>query len=144
MRFFVLNGPNLNLLGEREPDVYGSATLADIEKAVRLRADELGVDIEFRQTNDEGELTGWVHEARDDAQGVILNPAAFTHYSLALREALSAIGVPVIEVHISNIYAREEWRAKSVVSGVVTGIVAGLGPQGYVRALDALFEILGT
>lgn len=144
MRFFVLNGPNLNLLGEREPDVYGTATLADIEKAVRLRADELRVDIEFRQTNDEGELIGWVHEARDDAQGVILNSAAFTHYSLALREALSAIGIPVIEVHISNIYAREEWRAKSVVSGVVTGIVAGLGPQGYVRALDALFEILGT
>jgi 3-dehydroquinate dehydratase-2 len=143
MRFFVLNGPNLNLLGEREPAVYGTATLADIEKAVRLRADELGVDIEFRQTNDEGELIGWVHEARNDAQGVIVNPAAFTHYSLALREALSAIDVPVIEVHISNIYAREEWRAKSVVSGVVTGVVTGLGPQGYVRALDALFEILG-
>ena len=144
MRIFVLNGPNLNLLGEREPDVYGTTTLADIEKAVRLRADELAVEIEFRQTNDEGELIGWIHEAREEAQGVILNPAAFTHYSLALREALSAIGVPVIEVHISNIYAREEWRAKSVVSGVVTGIVAGLGPQGYVRALDALYEILGT
>ena len=144
MRIFVLNGPNLNLLGEREPDVYGTATLADIEKAVRWRGDELAVDIEFRQTNDEGELIGWIHEARDEAQGVILNPAAFTHYSLALREALSAIGEPVIEVHISNIYAREEWRAKSVVSGVVTGVVAGLGPQGYVRALDALYEILGT
>jgi 3-dehydroquinate dehydratase-2 len=144
MRISILNGPNLNLLGEREPEVYGTATLADIEKAVRLRADELSVDIEFRQTNDEAELIGWIHKARDDAEGVILNPAAFTHYSLAVREAVSAISIPVIEVHISNIYAREEWRAKSVVSGVARGVVAGLGPQGYVRALDALYEILGT
>ncbi len=139
-----MNGPNLNLLGEREPEVYGTATLADVEKAVRSRADELGVDIEFRQTNEEGQLIAWLHEARDDARGVILKPAAYTHYSLALREALAAIDAPVIEVHISNIFAREEWRAKSVVSGVVTGVIAGLGPQGYVRALDALFEILGT
>lgn len=144
MKIFVLNGPNLNLLGEREPEIYGTTTLADIEKAVRLRGEELGVDIEFRQTNAEGELIEWLHEARADADGVILNPAAFTHYSLAVREAVTASGLPVIEVHLSNIYGREEWRAKSLVSGVARGVIVGLGAQGYVRALDALFEILGA
>lgn len=142
MKIFVLNGPNLNLLGNREPDVYGTATLADIEKAVRLRADELGFEIDFRQTNLEGELIDWLHEARTEADGIIINPAAFTHYSLAVREAVVAVDLPVIEVHLSNVYAREEWRAKSVISGVALGVIAGLGAQGYVRALDALVELL--
>lgn len=138
MVIYILNGPNLNLLGEREPEVYGTATLQEVEKMCRERAVELGVSIEFRQTNSEAELVGWLQEARAVAEGVILNPAAFTHYSYAVRDAVSAARVPVIEVHISNIYGREEWRAKSVVSGVAKGVISGLGVHGYLLALDAL------
>lgn len=138
MRIFVINGPNLNLLGEREPEIYGTATLSDVEKMCRERAEELGAEIDFRQTNDEGELIGWLQEAKQNADAVVLNPAAFTHYSLAVRDAISATGVPVIEVHISNIYAREEWRAKSVVSPVARGVIAGLGVKGYLLAIEAL------
>ncbi|MGH9268886.1 MAG: type II 3-dehydroquinate dehydratase [Acidimicrobiales bacterium] len=142
MRIVILNGPNLNLLGSREPEIYGTATLTEVEKMCRERAVELGLEIEFRQTNHEGELIGWLAEAWRDAAGVILNPAAFTHYSLALREAVAAAGVPVIEVHISNIYAREPWRERSVISAAARGVIAGLGVSGYLLALEALAELV--
>lgn len=142
MRVFVLNGPNLDLLGAREPEIYGTRTLADIEEICAKRGGELGLEIDFRQTNDEGELISWLHEARERAQGVVINPAAFTHYSLAVAEAVAACGVPAVEVHLSNIYAREEWRAKSVVSPNVRGVIAGLGAAGYLGALEALVTIL--
>lgn len=141
MKIFVLNGPNLNLLGEREPNIYGKATLAEVEKMCRERAETLGLEIDFRQTNDEGELIGWLQEARGEADGIVLNPAAFTHYSLAIRDAVAATELPVIEVHISNIYAREPWRARSVVSGVARGVVAGLGVIGYLLAIEALADM---
>lgn len=142
MRIYVLNGPNLNLLGEREPEIYGTSTLADIEKMIRRRADELNAEVEFRQTNHEGVLIDWLQEARKEADGVVLNPAALTHYSLAVRDAIAACDRPVVEVHLSNIFGRESWRAKSVVSGVCAGVIVGLGPMGYVRALEAVVEIL--
>lgn len=137
-----MNGPNLDLLGEREPEIYGTRTLEEVEKLCRERAAELGCDLEFRQTNDEGQLIEWLHEARNEADGIVINPAAFTHYSMTVREAVAICEVPVIEVHISNIYAREEWRAKSVISGVATGVIAGLGTFGYLRAIEALAEII--
>ena len=143
MKVFVLNGPSLNLLGEREPHIYGTSTLSDVEKMVRERGDELGIEIEFRQTNEEGRLIEWLHEARTEADGVIMNPAAFTHYSVALRDAVVACETPLIEVHISNIYAREEFRSKSVVSGVAKGVIVGLGVKGYVLALEALVDMKG-
>lgn len=142
MKVFVLNGPNLNLLGEREPEVYGTTTLADIEKMVKKRAENLKAEVEFRQTNHEGVLVDWIQEASRQADGVVLNPAALSHYSLAVRDAVSACGLPVVEVHLSNIFGREPWRAKSVVSGVAAGVIVGLGPLGYVRALEALVAIL--
>ena len=142
MKVFVLNGPNLNLLGEREPEVYGTTTLADIEKMVKRRAEDLKAEVEFRQTNHEGVLVDWLQEARRHADGVVLNPAALSHYSLAVRDAVVACGIPVVEVHLSNILGREPWRAKSVVSGVAAGVIVGLGPLGYVRALEALVAIL--
>lgn len=142
MKVFVLNGPNLNLLGEREPEVYGTTTLADIEKMVKSRAEDLKADVEFRQTNHEGVLVDWLQEARRQADGIVLNPAALSHYSLAVRDAVVACGLPVVEVHLSNIFGREPWRAKSVVSGVAAGVIVGLGPLGYVRALEALVAIL--
>lgn len=137
-----MNGPNLDLLGEREPEIYGTRTLEEVEKLCRERAAELGCDLEFRQTNDEGQLIEWLHEARSEADGIVINPAAFTHYSMTVREAVAICEVPVIEVHISNIYAREEWRAKSVISGVATGVIAGLGTFGYLRAIEALAEMI--
>lgn len=133
-----MNGPNLNLLGEREPEIYGTQTLAEVEKMCREKAAELGAEIDFRQTNHEGEMIDWLQEAKQDAQGVVLNSAAFTHHSLAVRDAVSACGLPVIEVHISNIYAREAWRATSVISGVSVGVIAGLGVRGYLLAIEAL------
>lgn len=142
MKIWVLNGPNLDLLGVREPEVYGRTTLAEVEEMCRKKAAELGVEVEFRQTNHEGVLIDWLHEARDDGEGVVLNPAAFTHYSYALREAVAAVGLPVIELHISNIYGREEWRAHSVVSGVAKGVIAGMGIRGYELALEALAELI--
>lgn len=137
-----MNGPNLDLLGEREPEIYGTRTLEEVEKLCRERAAELGCDLEFRQTNDEGQLIEWLHEARSEADGIVINPAAFTHYSMTVREAVALCEVPVIEVHISNIYAREEWRAKSVISGVATGVIAGLGTLGYLRAIETLSEMI--
>lgn len=142
MKIFVLNGPNLNLLGQREPDIYGLATLEDVQQHCKGRAAELGHEVDFRQTNDEGQLVDWIQEARTGAAGVVLNPAALGHYSLALRDAIAACEVPVVEVHISNIYAREEFRAKSVISAVAVGVISGLGIWGYVGAIEALAGIL--
>lgn len=141
MKIYVLNGPSLNLLGERQPLIYGNTTLAEVEQMCRGRALELGVEIDFRQSNDEGQLIDWLHQARTQAGGVILNAAAFSHYSIALRDAVQACGKPVVEVHISNIFAREEFRATSVLSAVVVGVISGLGTQGYLLALEALAEI---
>ena len=142
MTIFVLNGPNLNLLGQREPDIYGLGTLKDVETMCRDRAADLGHDIDFRQSNDEGKLVDWLQEARTGAVGVVINPAALGHYSIALRDAIAACDVPVVEVHISNIFAREEFRQKSVISAVVVGVISGLGVWGYVGAVEALAEVL--
>jgi 3-dehydroquinate dehydratase-2 len=135
---FVLNGPNLNLLGVREPEVYGRDTLDDIAATLTARADELGVTLDIRQSNHEGHLIDWLNEAREaGAKAVLLNPGGYTHTSVALRDAVAAIGVPVIEVHLSNPQARESFRRRSLISGVAKGTIAGFGALSYVLALDA-------
>lgn len=142
-RVLVLNGPNLNRLGTREPDVYGTSTLDDLRAELVDAAGE-GVTVDLRQTNDEAELIGWLHEAVDAGNAVILNPAAFTHYSYALRDAAALVtkaGLPLIEVHLSNPHAREEFRHSSVISGVATGVIAGFGFASYRLALA---RIAGT
>jgi 3-dehydroquinate dehydratase II len=139
---YVLNGPNLNLLGHREPHLYGSVTLADIETHLGLRASALGLAIEFRQTNHEGVLIDWVHEARQKASAVIVNAGGLTHTSVPLLDALLAADLPIIEVHLTNIYRREPFRHHSYVSQAATGIICGLGAKGYELALDALAERL--
>ncbi|MFE5671797.1 type II 3-dehydroquinate dehydratase [Agromyces sp. NPDC056523] len=138
----VLNGPNLGRLGSREPEVYGSQTLADIEADLSSFVPD-GVEIELRQTDDEGQLVGWLHEAVDRGTPVVLNPAAFTHYSYALRDAaaqLTTAGVPLVEVHLSNPHAREAFRHTSVISGVATGVIAGFGADSYRLAIDWLLR----
>jgi 3-dehydroquinate dehydratase-2 len=135
---YVLNGPNLNLLGTREPAVYGATTLADIERNLRIRADRLGLAIEFRQSNHEGVLVDWIHEAATRARGLIINPGAYTHTSIALHDAIRGTGLPAIEVHLSNVHARESFRHHSYVSPVAKGVIIGLGPLGYELALEAL------
>ena len=137
IRVLVINGPNLNLLGRREPGVYGSETLAEVEGRVRDRAAKLDCDVDFRQSNSEGELVGWLHEAVDSYDAVVMNPGAFTHYSHAIRDAISATRLRLYEVHISNIHAREEFRHRSVISAVAAGSVVGLGTIGYELALEA-------
>lgn len=139
---FVLNGPNLNLLGQREPELYGHATLDDVEALCAERADQCGVAIEFRQTNHEGELVTWVQEARVMARGIVINPAGFTTTSIALMDALLACDMPIIEVHITNIHRREEFRQHSYVSKAATGVIAGLGITGYALAIEALSQFL--
>ncbi len=141
-RVLVLNGPNLNLLGTREPDVYGQETLADIEAKTAKRAEGLGLSVEFRQTNTEGELVDWVQQARDDAELIIINAGAYTHTSVALLDALKACDVPVIEVHLSNIHQREEFRHHSYVSKAAVGMICGFGGYGYEMALEAAARIL--
>lgn len=135
---FVLNGPNLNLLGSREPEIYGSTTLADIEAQVRARAAQGALTVDFRQSNHEGDLVDWLQEARTKAAGVILNAGAYTHTSVALHDALKALEIPVIEVHISNPYRREPFRHTSYISPAVTGTICGVGAQGYALAVEAL------
>jgi len=137
MRILFLNGPNLNLLGQREPEVYGHATLADIEAMVRQRARELGVEIDFRQTNLEGELVTWIQKARGQFEVVVLNAAAYTHTSVAIRDAIAAAGLPVIEIHLSNIHALEEFRHKSLIAPVCVGQISVFGPFSYVLAVEA-------
>jgi 3-dehydroquinate dehydratase-2 len=140
-KVLVLNGPNLNRLGSREPDVYGNASYADLVSSLTASANELGMSVDVRQTNDEAELISWLHEAADSKRNVILNPAAFTHYSYALRDACAIVtsaGLKLIEVHISNPHSREEFRHNSVISAVATGVIAGFGQNSYLLALSEL------
>ena len=141
MKILFLNGPNLNLLGEREPDVYGRATLAEIEAKVRERAIKLGADIEFRQSNQEGELVGWIQQARGAVNVIVLNAAAYTHTSIALRDAIAGVGIPTIEIHLSNIHAREEFRHKSLIASVCQGQILGFGAYSYILALEAAVNV---
>ena len=134
----VLNGPNLNLLGTRQPEVYGSTTLADVEALCRETGDRLGVGIDFRQSNHEGVLVDWIHEAKGKHGGIVLNAGALTHTSIAIMDAIASVELPVAEVHLSNIHRREEFRHLSYISKVALGMIAGFGPQGYVLGIEAL------
>jgi 3-dehydroquinate dehydratase II len=138
----VLNGPNMNMLGLRQPQLYGSATLDDVEQLCAETAERLGLAIDFRQTNGEGELVSWVQECRGRASGIVINPAGYTTTSIALMDALLASELPVIEVHVTNIHRREEFRQHSYVSKVAVGVIAGLGIRGYALALQAMAEIV--
>ena len=138
----VVNGPNLNWLGEREPEVYGRETLADIEKACRAKATELGLGLDFRQSNSEAEIVAMIQEARRKASGIVVNAAALTHSSVAILDALQAAGLPVIEVHLSNIFRREDFRHRSFVSRAADGVICGLRGQGYVLALAAMARLV--
>ena len=139
---YVLNGPNLNLLGKRQPEIYGRETLADIEASCRRVGAEFKLEIEFRQSNREYEIIEWIHEARQRAYGVVINPAAFSHTSVAILDALATFEGPIIEVHISNIHKREPFRHHSYVSGVATGVIARLGVQGYALALRRIAQMM--
>ncbi len=138
----ILNGPNLNMLGTREPEIYGSETLADIEARCRSRAETLGVEVDFRQSNIEGELVGWIQDARTSASGIIINAAAYTHTSVALLDALNACDMPIVEVHLSNIHQRESFRHKSYIARAADGMICGLGSLGYELALEAVAKRL--
>lgn len=139
---FVLNGPNLNLLGLREPAIYGSATLKDVEARCRAHAASLGLDIEFRQSNIEGELVTWIHEARDKASAIAINAGAYTHTSVALHDALKAADLPSVEVHLSNVHKREAFRHHSFIAPAVNGVICGFGTESYVLALTALHSLI--
>jgi len=138
----ILNGPNLNLLGVREPETYGRDTLADIEEACMERGSVLGLTVDFRQTNQEGQLVEWIQEARENADGIVINPAGYTTTSVAILDALLAAELPIIEVHLSNIHRREAFRNSSLVSRAATGVICGLGAQGYLLALEAMARLL--
>lgn len=137
MRVLVIHGPNLNLLGEREVAIYGSITLDQINATMQSRAAELGIELECLQSNHEGDIIEHIHSARQGRDCLIINPAAFTHYSIAIRDALATLEIPIIEVHLSNIYSREPFRHKSVTAGVATGQISGFGPSSYALALEA-------
>ena len=141
MNILFLNGPNLNLLGSRQPEVYGRTTLKEIESKVRERAAEVNAKVDFRQSNQEGELVTWIQEARGQFDFIVLNAGAYTHTSLALRDAISAVGIPTLEIHLSNIYAREEIRQKSLIAPVCVGQIAGFGAISYTLAVDAVVNI---
>ena len=141
MQILVLNGPNLNLLGEREPAVYGKVTLKDIERMVRERAATLGAKIEFCQSNIEGELVTWIQQAKGRVNAIIINAAAYTHTSVALRDAISAVGIPTIEVHLSNVHAREPFRHQSLIAAVCRGQISGFGANSYVLAVEAAINV---
>ena len=143
MKILFLNGPNLNLLGQREPEVYGHATLADIEAKVRERAGKLKAEIEFRQSNLEGELVTWIQQAKGRFEVIVLNAAAYTHTSVALRDAIKATGVPTIEIHLSNVYAREEFRHTSLIAPVCHGQICGFGLNSYLLGLEAAIIVNG-
>ncbi len=139
---YILNGPNLNLLGEREPEIYGSETLKDIEGRTAARAKELGLEIDFRQSNSEAELIDWVQEARQKSSGVILNAGAYSHTSVALLDALQACDMPVLEVHLSNIFRREVFRQHSYISTQALGLICGFGAKGYELAIEGMADVL--
>ena len=141
MKILFLNGPNLNLLGQREPEVYGRTTLKDIETKVRERAEQLGAEIDFRQSNLEGELVAWIQQAKGKFDVIVLNAAAYTHTSIALRDAIVAVGVPTIEIHLSNVHAREKFRHKSLIAPVCRGQISGFGANSYVLAVDASVNV---
>jgi len=141
-KVLILNGPNLNLLGTREPEIYGTATLADIEVQCRKQAKAHGLSADCRQSNTEGELVGWIQETRDGFAGIILNPGAYTHTSVAILDALLAVGLPVIEVHLSNTHKREDFRQHSYVSRAAEGVICGFGMHGYLMALEAMAALL--
>lgn len=141
MKVLFLNGPNLNLLGTREPEVYGRTTLAGIEAKVQQRAKELKVQVDFRQSNLEGELVGWIQEAKGKFDVIVINAAAYTHTSIALRDAIAAVGVPTIEIHLSNVHAREEFRHKSLIAPVCCGQICGFGQKSYILALEASVDV---
>ncbi len=139
---YVLNGPNLNLLGKRQPHIYGDETLADVESSCRSLAVELKLELRFHQSNREYEIIDWIHEARETAAGIVINPAAFTHTSVAILDALNAFDAPVIEIHISNVHKREEFRHHSYVSGRADAVIAGFGTQGYLLALRRIARLI--
>ncbi len=141
-KILILNGPNLNLLGRRQPEIYGKLSLAQIEERARALARELGVEIEFRQSNSESELIGWVHEAAGKFAALVFNPAAYTHTSVALRDAISAVGIPTVEIHLSNIHKREPFRRHSHIAEVAAGQIAGFGVQSYLLGLRAAVELV--
>lgn len=138
----VINGPNLDLLGTREVDIYGKITLVKINEMVKEKARELNCQVRIKQSNSEGEIVSFVGEARDWADALIINPAAYTHTSIAIRDAILAVGIPVIEVHLSNTYKRESFRQKSLIAGVCLGQITGFGPEGYILALEAAMNVL--
>jgi len=139
---YVLNGPNLNLLGKRQPHIYGHETLADVEADCRKLAGSLGLEIRFHQSNREYEIIDWIHESRETAGGIVINPAAFTHTSVAILDALATCEFPIIEVHISNVHKREEFRHHSFVSAIASGVIAGFGTQGYQLALQRIARLI--
>jgi len=141
---YVLNGPNLNMLGQREPSVYGAETLPEIEKLCRAKVAELGLTVDFRQSNIEGELVSWIQEARSKAAGIALNAGAYTHTSVAIHDALRAADVPAVEVHLSNVYKREAFRHHSFIAAAVNGVICGFGSHSYVLALEALASLINT
>jgi len=141
-KVLILNGPNLNLLGKRQPEIYGKLTLAQIEQKVRMLARELGIEIEFRQSNSEGELVTWIQEAANKFGAIVINPAAYTHTSLAMRDAVSALGIPTVEIHISNIHQREPFRHHSFIAEVAVGQIAGFGVDSYLLGLRAAADLI--
>ena len=141
-KILILNGPNLNMLGEREPEIYGGDSLEAIGVACQHRGQTLGMSVDFRQSNDEGELVTWIQSAAEDFSGIVVNGGAYSHTSIAILDALRAVGLPTIEVHLSNIYRRESYRNHSYISQAALGVICGLGAQGYLSALDALARIV--
>jgi len=141
-KILILNGPNLNMLGEREPEIYGGDSLEAIGVACQQRGQTLGMSVDFRQSNDEGELVTWIQSAAEDFSGIVVNGGAYSHTSIAILDALRAVGLPTIEVHLSNIYRRESYRNHSYISQAALGVICGLGAQGYLLALDALARIV--